>query len=154
MTENIILHVVRFRPTFKTTTPTSRTQLKLQLQREQQQQELERKSNSKRSTECITSLQSPACTQNNSLDSNGCYTKSEAISNSVHSSLSSQYSIQDYIKPTESVQKVALQSILPSDVLQVSIFFMFCFLNIVIFFFWVKSVKWLREVRTRRSMYK
>lgn len=125
MTENIILHVVRFRPTFKTTTPTSRTQLKLQLQREQQQQELERKTNAKRSTECISSLQSPICTQNNSLDSSGCYAKNDVISNSAHSSLSSQFSTQDYIKPTESVPKVALQNILPSDVLQVSIFFVF-----------------------------
>lgn len=124
MTENVILHVVRFRPTFKTATPTSRTQLKLQLQREQQQQELERKTIAKRSTECISSLQSPICTQNNSLDSNGCYAKAEVISNSAHSSLSSQFSTQDYNnKPTESVPKVALQNILPSDVLQVSTFF-------------------------------
>ncbi|KAL5283739.1 MITF family protein [Megaselia abdita] len=107
------------RPTFKTATPTSRTQLKLQLQREQQQQELERKTSAKRSTECISSLQSPICTQNNSLDSNGCYAKNEVISNSAHSSLSSQFSTQDYNKPTESVPKVALQNILPSDVLQV-----------------------------------
>lgn len=127
MTENIILHVVRFRPTFKTTTPTSRTQLKLQLQREQQQQELERKTSAKRSTECISSLQSPICTQNNSLDSNGCYAKTEVIGNSAHSSLSSQFSTQDYNKSTESVPKVALQNILPSDVLQVSSFCYYLF---------------------------
>lgn len=48
----ILIYMCGYRPTFKTTTPTSRTQLKQQLQREQLQelerQELERRENARK----------------------------------------------------------------------------------------------------------
>ena len=118
---NVFLSFRKFRPTFKTATPTSRTQLKQQLQREQLQ-ELERQENERRENE--RKLSSAAETQkqgSGTLGQTSYGYSSASLSSASYSGSGSISHSPNPEAPTQSAAlKVPLRGVdLPPQVLKV-----------------------------------